>query len=102
VHLSDRRGGGGSFIEVSEQLAPAAAKLGPAGRTALAPVKAAIPAKIADVAIQSGLMLWSALLGTVSLELFGQFENVIGEKPGDRDAFFSECIARWAAQIGIG
>jgi len=82
--------------------APAAAKLGPAGRTALAPVRAAIPAKIADVAIQSGLMLWSALLGTVSLELFGQFENVIGEKPGDRDAFFSECIARWAAQIGIG
>jgi len=81
---------------------PAAGRLGPAGRTALAPVRAAIPAEVTDIAIQAGLMLWSALLGTVSLELFGQFQNVIGENPGDRDAFFSECVARWAAQIGIG
>jgi len=86
-------------IEIPE---PAAVKLSSAGRTALAPVRSAVPAEIPDVAIQAGLMLWSALLGTVSLELFGQFQNVIGENPGDRDAFFSECVARWAAQIGIG
>jgi AcrR family transcriptional regulator len=80
---------------------PARRKLGTAGRAALAPVLAALPEQVSDVAIQAGLMAWSALLGTVSLELFGQFHNVVGEEPGDRDAFFAECIARWAAQIGL-
>ena len=85
-------------VEIPE---PAAADLGEAGRKAIAPVRAAVPADITDVAIQAGLMLWSGLLGTVSLELFGQFENVIGQDPADRDAFFTECVTRWAAQIGI-
>jgi len=76
-------------------------ELGAAGRAALAPVIAALPEEVSDVAIQTGLMLWSALLGTISLELFGQFHNVVGEEPGDRDAFFAECIARWAAQLGL-
>src|SRR6266704_1971547 len=82
--------------------APACAAVGPAGRAALAPVRAALPAEVADAAIQAGLMVWAGLLGTVSLELFGQFENVIGTRPGDRDAYFAECVTRWAAQLGIG
>jgi len=81
---------------------PAGRKLGPAVRSALAPVIAALPPGLTETAIQAGLMVWAALLGTISLELFGQFQNVIGENPGDRDAFFAECIARWAAQIGLG
>ena len=81
---------------------PASRKLGPAARAALAPVIAALPPEVTDVVIQAGLMIWAALLGTVSLELFGQYHNVVGENPGDRDAFFAECIARWAAQIGLG
>jgi AcrR family transcriptional regulator len=81
---------------------PASRRLGPAARAALAPVSAALPSDLTDAAIQAGLMVWAALLGTISLELFGQFQNVVGEKPGDRDAFFAECIARWAAQIGLG
>jgi AcrR family transcriptional regulator len=81
---------------------PASRRLGPAARAALAPVIGALPSELTDAAIQAGLMVWAALLGTISLELFGQFHNVIGEKPGDRDAFFAECIARWAAQIGLG
>jgi AcrR family transcriptional regulator len=85
-----------------EMPGPAGAGLGRAGREALTPVRAAVPAEITDAAIQAGVMLWAGLLGTVSLELFGQFQNVIGEKPGDRDAFFGECVSRWAAQIGIG
>jgi AcrR family transcriptional regulator len=80
---------------------PAGRELGTAGRAALAPVIAALPERVSDVAIQAGLMVWSGLLGTVSLELFGQFHNVVGEEPGDREAFFAECIARWAAQIGL-
>jgi len=93
--LADAAAGG---IELPD---PASRKLGPAGRAALAPVIAAVPEQVSDVAIQAGLMVWSALLGTVSLELFGQFHNVVGEEPNDRDAFFEECIARWAAQIGL-
>jgi AcrR family transcriptional regulator len=81
---------------------PAGRELGAAGRAALAPAIVALPEEVSDVAIQAGLMLWSALLGTISLELFGQFHNVVGEEPGDRDAFFAECIARWAAQLGLG
>ena len=86
-------------VEIPE---PACASVGPAGRAALAPVRAALPAEVTDAAIQAGLMGWAGLLGTVSLELFGQFENVIGTSPGDRDAYFAECVRRWAAQLGIG
>ena len=78
------------------------AELSRAGRAALAPVLAVLPPGVTAEAIQAGLMVWAGLLGTVSLELFGQFHNVIGEQPGDRDAFFTECVTRWSAQFGIG
>ena len=94
--LADAAAGG---IELPD---PASRKLSPAARAALAPVIAALPPEVTDAAIQAGLMVWAALLGAVSLELFGQFQNVVGENPGDRDAFFAECIARWATQIGLG
>jgi AcrR family transcriptional regulator len=81
--------------------APAGRPLGQAGEAALAPVRAAIPAQVPDAAVQAGLMTWAALFGLVSLELFGQLHNVIGENPGDRDAFFAECVGRWAAQLGL-
>jgi AcrR family transcriptional regulator len=76
--------------------APAAA-----WRTALEPLRAVIPTVVPDSAIQSGLMTWAGLFGVVSLELFGQFHNVVGENPGDREAFFAECVTRWAAQLGL-
>jgi len=80
---------------------PAAREPGQAARKAMAPLLAVLPAAITDAAILAGLMVWSALLGTISLELFGQLHNVIGESRADRDAFFDECVARWAAQIGL-
>jgi len=80
---------------------PGSAEISRAGRAALAPVRAAVPVELPDVFLQAGLMLWAGLLGTVSLELFGQFQNVVSEEPGDRNAFFGECVRRWAAQIGI-
>ncbi len=70
-------------------------------RTALSPVRSVIPPEVSDEEIMAGLMVWSALLGAISLELFGQFHNVVSEEPGDRDAFFAECVRRWAAQVGI-
>jgi AcrR family transcriptional regulator len=82
--------------------AQAAAPAEAAGwRTALGPVRAVIPAEVPDTAIQVGLMVWAALFGVVSFELFGQFHNVIEETPADRDAFFAECVGRWATQLGL-
>jgi len=60
-----------------------------------------LPPAVTGPAIQAGLMLWSALLGTISLELFGQFRNVVSDDTAARDAFFAECVDRWAAQIGL-
>jgi AcrR family transcriptional regulator len=69
---------------------------------ALQPLRAVFPADVSDALIQRGVMVWTGLFGTVSFELFGQFRTVIGEGPGEREAFFAECVRRWALQSGIG
>jgi len=51
--------------------------------------------------LHQGLMAWAALFGTVSFELFGQLHGIIGEQPGDHEAYFAESVRRWAAQLGI-
>jgi AcrR family transcriptional regulator len=81
--------------------APASADR-PAWRVALQPVRDALPDGIPDTAIQTGLMVWSALFGVISFELFGQFHNVVTEDPGARDSFFTECVRRWADQLRLG
>jgi AcrR family transcriptional regulator len=68
---------------------------------ALQPVRDAFPPQVSTDDIQTGLMVWSALFGVISFELFGQFHNVVGENPGDREAFFANCITRWATQLGL-
>ncbi len=70
-------------------------------RAALGPVLSYFPGEVPDALVQRGLMVWSALFGMVSFELFGQLHNVVSDDPGDRDAFFADCIWRWADQIGI-
>lgn len=72
-----------------------------AGERALAPLRAVLPAQVPDASVQAALMVWAALFGVVSFELFGQFTNVVADGPGDRDAFFASCVERWARQIGI-
>jgi len=73
----------------------------PPVRSALEPVRSILPIEVPDALVQLGLMVWTALFGTVSFELFGQLHNAVGEGTGDRDAFFAECVRRWACQIGI-
>ena len=75
--------------------------LPPDGRKALAPVRSTIRPEVPDSLVQRGLMAWAALFGTVSFELFGQLHGIVGEQPGDREAFFAESVRRWAAQVGI-
>jgi len=84
-------------------LTPAVAedKVPPGGRKALAPARSVVPPEVTDALLQRGLMAWAALFGTVSFELFGQLQGIVGEQPGDREAFFAESVRRWAEQIGI-
>ncbi len=82
--------------------APAPAAAPAQWRIALGPVRSVIPADVPLDVIQTGLMVWSALFGVISFELFGQFHNVIEEDPGAREAFFTECVSRWADQLGLG
>jgi AcrR family transcriptional regulator len=73
----------------------------PDGRKALAPARSIVPPEVPDALLQRGLMAWAALFGTVSFELFDQLHGIVGEQPGDREAFFAESVRRWAEQLGI-
>jgi hypothetical protein len=73
----------------------------PDDREALAPARSIVGPEVPDALLHQGLMAWAALFGTVSFELFGQLHGIIGEQPGDREAYFAESVRRWAAQLGI-
>jgi AcrR family transcriptional regulator len=73
----------------------------PDDRKALTPARSIVPPEVPDALLQRGLMAWAALFGTVSFELFGQLHGIVGEQPGDREAFFAESVRRWAAYVGI-
>jgi AcrR family transcriptional regulator len=79
----------------------AADEVPPGARKALAPARSSVGPQVPDALLQRGLMAWAALFGTVSFELFGQLHGIVGEQPGDREAFFAESVRRWAAQVGI-
>jgi AcrR family transcriptional regulator len=73
----------------------------PDDRKALAPARSTVPPEVPDALLHRGLMAWAALFGTVSFELFGQLHGIVGEQPGDREAYFAESVRRWATQVGI-
>ena len=75
--------------------------LPPNERKALAPIRSTVGPEVPDALLQRGLMAWAALFGTVSFDLFGQLHGIVGEQPGDREAFFAESVRRWAVQVGI-
>ena len=85
------------------RLAPASAEddVPPGDREALAPARSVVGPEVPDALLHQGLMAWAALFGTVSFELFGQLHGIIGEQPGDREAYFAESVRRWAAHLGI-
>ena len=62
---------------------------------ALAPIRSYLPPGIPAPLVQRALMVWTNLYGVISFELFGQLHHVVGEEPGDRDAFFAGCVRRW-------
>jgi AcrR family transcriptional regulator len=93
----------GILADAAGRLAPAAAEddVPPGDRKALAPARSIVGPEVPDALLHRGLMAWAALFGTVSFELFGQLHGIVGEQPGDREAFFAESVRRWAEQVGI-
>jgi AcrR family transcriptional regulator len=71
------------------------------GRAALEPTVEFFHETLPASTVQLGLMIWAALFGTISFEVFGHLKGIVGEREADRDAFFEECIHRWAAQVGV-
>ena len=69
--------------------------------TALSPMRSYLPPDVPGPLVQRALMVWTNLFGVVSFELYGQLHEVVGEDPGDRDAFFAECVRRWIQFVGI-
>jgi AcrR family transcriptional regulator len=93
----------GILTDAAEHLTPAVAedKVPPDDREALAPLRSIAGPGVPDALLHRGLMAWAALFGTVSFELFGQLHGIVGDQPGDREAFFAESVRRWAEQVGI-
>jgi AcrR family transcriptional regulator len=67
-------------------------------RTALDPVRSSFPAGVPDDLVVRGLMAWSELLGTVTLEINGQFTNVIADMP----EYFDHAMRRTADVLDLG
>ncbi len=93
----------GILTDAAGHLTPAVAEdtVPPGDREALAPLRSIAGPEVPDALLQRGLMALAALFGTVSFELFGQLHGIVGEQPGDREAFFAESVRRWAEQLGI-
>ncbi len=68
---------------------------------AVAPIRSYLPPGVPAPLVQRALMVWTNLFGVISFELYGQLHNVVGEEPGDREAFFAECVRRWISFTGI-
>lgn len=67
-------------------------------RSALHPIRAALPDVVPDDLVVRGLMAWTELIGAVSLEINGQFVNVVD----DVDEFFDHAMRRTAEVLGLG
>jgi AcrR family transcriptional regulator len=91
------------LADAAEHLRPAVAEDNvPSGdQEALAPLRSIAGPGVPDALLHRGLMALAALFGIVSFEVFGQLHGIVGEQPGDREAFFAESVRRWAEQLGI-
>jgi AcrR family transcriptional regulator len=67
-------------------------------RAALAPLRGSMPASVPDDLAVRGLMAWTALIGTITLEINGQFHNVIA----DMDEYYDHVMERTAGVLELG
>lgn len=73
-------------------------KVGRTVHAALAPVRSVIPPDVPDDLLVRGLMAWTAMIGTISLEINGQFHNVIA----DMDGYYDHVMERTADVLDLG
>ncbi|WP_405592037.1 TetR/AcrR family transcriptional regulator [Streptomyces sp. NBC_01190] len=66
-------------------------------RTDIAHLAATLAPELPVPAVAALVAAWAQLFGIVSFEIFGQFNNVVGERP----AFFDQAAAALARQVGL-
>ena len=81
--------------------APVPRPVDDAVRAALTPVLGFVGGQVTPDLMLRGLATWAALLGTVSLELFGHLHNVIASAARARRAYVDEQMRRLAAALGL-
>jgi AcrR family transcriptional regulator len=69
--------------------------------SSLAPLREVLGLEVPTAVIHQALLVWVSVFGAVSFELFGQFQNVVGDAPGEREAFFAGSVRRWLDELGI-
>jgi len=74
--------------------------LGDAGRRAIEPAIAYFGDQASGERILAGVMVWMAIFGAISFELFGE-DGSVANTPEDSAAFFDACIALWSVQGGF-
>ena len=67
-------------------------------RAAIAPVRGFLPDTVPDDLVVRGLMAWTELIGAITLEINGQFVNVVD----DMDEYFDHAMRRTAEVLGLG
>ena len=80
---------------------PEPAPLDPAVVSSIDPMRDFAGGRTSDDLLLRGLASWATLLGTVSLELFGQFQNVISDDLEQRSAFFDHQMRQVATGLGL-
>jgi AcrR family transcriptional regulator len=67
-------------------------------QAALEPVRETVPAFVPDDLVVRGLMAWTSLIGTISLEINGQFHNVVADMP----EYYDHAMRRIAEVLDLG
>jgi AcrR family transcriptional regulator len=87
--------------EASAHSSPRMLPLSATGKAAIAPARRFASDAVPPERLQAGLLVWPGIFGVISFELFGHLDGSVEAGFEHRDAFFEECIRRWADQLGL-
>ena len=73
----------------------------PDAATAMAPAMAFLGSDLGPEHVLNAVLVWAAVFGTVSFEVFGRFDDSIASDTELRAAFFDAGIRRWADNLGL-
>ena len=81
--------------------APGAQPLTDTAVQAIAPIRPVFPETVPDELVFAGIVVWTHLIGSISLELFGHRHNVVADAPALRAAFQLQEMTLLARRLGI-